>query len=59
MKTSDFFLLAFLIASFTLYSLVKNAEEIKQSENRIIEAIEKQKDSINAVEYLNRETIKK
>ena len=55
MKTSDFFLLAFLIASFTLYSLVKNAEEIKQSETRIIEAIQKQNDSINAVKYLNRD----
>ena len=55
MKTSDFLLLIIFIASLTLYSLIENRKNIKQSETRIIEAIEKQNDSINAVQFLNRE----
>lgn len=59
MKKLDYFIVVFLLALFSLGIMEHNSAITKDSETRIIEAIEKQNDSINAVKYLNRETIKK
>ena len=55
MKKLHFFLLAFAICSCALVLSSQIDKQIKQSETRIIEAIQKQNDSINAVKYLNRD----
>ena len=54
MKKLHFFLLAFAICSCALVLSSQIDKQIKQSETRIIEAIQKN-DSINAVKYLNRD----